>query len=141
MPNSRHFRRLGNGKIDLEELMAGLHSFGFSTQELEHYQERLSILYAEGFELDFALFCKVRLLQGGFMRMWYHIPTPMLLQIVCPGEGEAPDLGELLLQLTFTGGGNGGAGELSIVIDRAMQLLAMDDGGTPGDTTCASLCH
>ena len=94
-----------NGVIDLEELMTGLRNAGFTPAELEDLRKRISILYAEGFELDFDLFVK----------------------IVCP-HGH-PDLGELLLDVQFKGA-VGVGGELSITIQRAIRLIAMDDGGT-----------
>ena len=68
----------GNGIIDLDELMTGLHNAGFTSQELEDFAQRVPVLYKASFELDFDLF----------------------VSIVCPRVG-APDLGELVLDIRF----------------------------------------
>ena len=95
----------GNGTIDLDELLAHLYKSGFSRRELKDLKSRVSTLYAEGFELDFECFIK----------------------IVCPHA--ALDLGELLISVLFRQESDG-HGELSITVQNAIGLLAMDDGGT-----------
>ena len=67
---------------------------------------RVSILYDEGFGLDFDMFVK----------------------IVCP-DGGREDLGEILLGMQFKGA-VGIGGEFSITIQKGIKLIAMDDGGT-----------
>ena len=73
-------------------------------RELKGLRDRISILFDEGLVLDRNLFEK----------------------IVCPDE--TTDLGELLCSLSFRQTTNGG--ELSISIQSAIGLTAMDDGGT-----------
>ena len=107
-----------NGTIDLDELLSHLHKSGFTRRELKDLKGRVSMLYAEGFELDCECFVK----------------------IVCPHE--TLDLGELLLSVVFRPGLDGG--ELSIVVQNAIGLLAMDDGDTSDpyvlDQTLDTLC-
>ena len=97
----------GNGKIDMKELMAGLQKVGFTPKELKDLSARVTMLYEEGFELNFDLFCT----------------------IVCPDK--FLDLGDLLLEIKFTESTrDGDVGELTITLQRAIDLVPMDDGGT-----------
>ena len=99
-----------NGLIDLDELMAGLQSAGFTVKELKDLTERLPVLYRDGFELDLDLFVK----------------------FVCPHDEE--DLGELLLEVKYAsqvdGPGHSIIDQLTITMKRGIKMVSMDDGGT-----------